>query len=371
MWIATGFVFDQDGYYDKLKMQLRSNDQEKWAARPILKANLFKHGEDGKLISSVIYRKLTVELLGSVFKNVDVERSGKARWISDQDEPTAAYEIRNLIHTFSQDPSDEAAEALADLEENPLLSHWHSDVLYTIANQVRTARAAQFTYPDVSQVVSTLSNAEPANVADLKALVMDALKEVADEIRHGNTDGYKSFWNIETHYGKALGEHVDENTARNRLLELLRPKLRHLDIVAEPEASYAEDKRSDIAIYCRGMKLPIEIKRDDHPDIWVAAENQLKKQYSRDPASEGNGIYLAFWFDGLKMKKPPKGLNKPTNAEELKKSLGLTIPETSAGLIDVIVIDASVPEGKKADAKTVKVAKANPKTSRPKKQAKK
>lgn len=346
MWVATGFVVAHDDYLKRLKLQLHKHEREKWAARPILLAGLRKRGEEDERK----YRRLVIELLGSLFENVSFESRGDARWIGDQDEPTAANEIRNLIHEFAQDASAEAAEALADLEKSPALSHWHTDILYTIANQIRTAREARFTYPDVSQVVSTLSNAEPANVSDLKALVMDALKDVAVEIRHGNTDGYKSFWNIGA-YGKATDVHVDENTARDRLLELLRPKLRHLDIAAEPEVRYADDKRSDIAIYCRGMKLPIEIKRDDHPKIWEAAEHQLKKQYSRDPASEGNGIYLAFWFDGIMKAKPPKDIEKPTSAEELERALILTVPKASSGLIDVIVIDASVPEDKKSGDK--------------------
>jgi hypothetical protein len=195
----------------------------------------------------------------------------------------------------------------------------------------------------VSDVVATLANAEPANVADLKALVSDALAEVGRDIRDGNTDGYKSFWNTDR-YGKATDEHIDENTARNRLLEHLRPKLRHLDMVAEPEVRYADEKRADIAIYCRGMKLPIEVKRDDHRQVWTAVERQLEKQYSRDPASEGNGIYLALWFDGKGMKLHPKRACRPRNARELHEFLRDSLPEASAGLIDVSVIDVSVPE---------------------------
>jgi hypothetical protein len=361
MWIAMGFVLDQECYLSRLKSQLKKQDREKWAIRSILTANLWKRGEDGKLTSTIKYRKRIIELLGSLFKNVSFETQGEARWISDQDEPTAANEIRNIIHAFAQDPSSEAAEALTELENNPALSQWHTDILYSIANQVRTARESRFTYPDVPQVVATLSNAEPANVADLRALVMDVLQEVADDIRHGNTEGYKAFWNIGA-YGKATDEHVDENTARDRLLELLRPKLRHLDISAEPEVRYAQEKRSDIAIYCRGMKLPVEIKRDDHGKIWEAAKDQLEI-YCRNPAAEGNGIYLVFWLDGKGMKKHPHGLKKPCNAKELKKRLELTIPKSSAGLIDVIVIDASIPEDKKAITKDLKKKKDYVKSS--------
>lgn len=349
MWISTGFVIAQDNFYPLLKTQLQKIDREKWAALPILMLRILERGEDGKHTVPIRYRKVVIELLGSVFENVHFESNGKGRWLSDQDEQTTANSIRQLIYAFAEDPSDEAASALSDLEKNPALSHWQSDILYTIADQVRTAREAQFTYPDVSRVVSTLSNAGPANVTDLKALVVDALQEIASDIRHGNTDGYKAFWNIGTH-SKVTDLHVDENTARDRLLDFLRPKIRHLDIVAEPEVRYADDKRADIAIYSRGMKLPIEIKRDDHPEIWEAAENQLKRQYSRDPASEGNGIYLAFWLDGKGMKKPPKG-SKPTNCAEMETALRSMVPESSTGLIEVIVIDASVPDGKRATEK--------------------
>ena len=182
-------------------------------------------------------------------------------------------------------------------------------------------------------------------MSDLKALIIDMLNEIGNEIRNGNTDQYKQFWNQGDH-GKATSVHIDENTSRDRLLDLLRAKLKHLDVVAEPEAMYADDKRADIAIYYRDMKLPIEIKRDDHPKIWSAAEDQLKTQYSRDPASEGNGIYLLFWFDGKKMKNPPQTVLKPKNASDFKIAIDRVIPERSLGLIESVIIDVSVPDSK-------------------------
>lgn len=316
---------------------------------------LFKKDKKGKLASSINDRERGISLLGALFDNVGFDRGG---WRGERDESSIAQQIRGLIQLFEQDSSDEAARALVKLASNPKLSHWHSHIKYVAANQLRTMREAKFTYPDVSKVVATLANAEPANVTDLKALVIDALKDVAKEIRHGNTDGWKSFWNLDPKKNyKAGEEHVNEETARDRLLELLRPKLRHIDIAAEPEVRYAEEKRADIAIYCRGMKLPIEIKCDYHDKLWSAAKDQLQKQYSRDPEAEGNGIYLAFWFDSKKgVKNPPKGIQKPVDAGELKGALIRTVPEESRGLIDVMVIDVSVPEDKKA-TKTGKVKK--------------
>lgn len=345
MWMAAGFALAPDEYYQQLQSWLKSHESDKWSVFQLLMARIWDRDRDGKLRAPIEYRKQTLEILGKLFENVhfDTHSSG---FVGSRDAASKADDLRKLIHSFAEEPSAEAAAALSELHQNKSLAHWKTDLLFTIANQVRTARAANFRFPDVSEVVSTLSNAEPANVADLRALVVDSLNEIAEEIRHGNTDGYKDFWNVEG--GKATDVHVDENTARDRLLNRLRPKLRHLDIVAEPEVRYAEAKRADIAVYSRGMKLPVEIKRDDHKEIWSAAENQLKKQYSRDPASEGNGVYLAFWLDGKGLKTPPIGIRRPTNAAELRAALRATIPEPSAGLIDVVVIDASVPPGKQA-----------------------
>ncbi|MEN4704488.1 hypothetical protein ABEG95_22930 [Pantoea agglomerans] len=59
----------------------------------------------------------------------------------------------------------------------------------------------------------------------------------------------------------------------------------------------ARDKRADIgATFSDHLKIPIEVKRHYHPDVWSAAENQLQKLYAPDPQSDGYGIFLVFWF---------------------------------------------------------------------------
>lgn len=345
-WMVVGFLLNPGKYYKSLRKWLYRNKEDKWAIHSILIEGMQKKDKDRKPTSSSDLREKSIVLLGEQFDNVNFGESG---WVGDRDEPSVALDIRKLIQFFEQDPSEDVAKILERLGRAPNLSQWHSTLKFASANQLRTMREARFTYPNISQVVATIANAEPANVSDLKALVLNALKEVAQDIRHGNTDGWKSFWNLDKskHY-KAGDVHINEDTARDRLLEMLRPKLSHLDIAAEPEVRYAEEKRADIAIYCKGMKLPIEIKRDDHQELWLAAQNQLQQQYCRDPAAEGNGIFLAFWFDGRGMKTPPKGINKPADAKELEKTLTFTVPETSKGLIDVHVIDVSVPADKKA-----------------------
>ena len=345
MLLSTGYMQSSTIYNTKLHEELKNNNNAHWIFYEYVFLDIFNKNAQGKYIRSIKYRKNVLELLAPYFKNVWEESTGSARMLGDRDEETIARDIRSLIQTFINDKSSEATECLEALKCNTKMSAWHFDIHYAIADHIRFVREARFTYPSTSKVVKTLSNTEPANVSDLKALIIDTLLEIAAELRNGNTDPYKQFWNVGRH-SKATGEHIDENTSRDRLLDLLRLKLKHLDIVAEPESMYADDKRADIAIYYKNMKLPIEIKRDDHSEIWVAAEKQLNRQYARDPASEGNGIYLLFWFDGKGMKRPPSDVEKPTCAQTFKTAIDYVIPESSLGLIESIVIDVSIPEGK-------------------------
>jgi len=347
MWLSVGFMCDSSLYFAPLLRELNVNVDAKWHAKSFLLSDVFLKNNDEKYIRSAEYRKDVAVLLAPHFNNVREETSGMARFIGDRDASETARGIRSLIRTFADDSSDEATLCLEELKSLGKLNEWQSEVSYATADHIRNVREARFSYPSTHSVVSTLSNSEPANVSDLKALIIDILYEIADEIRNSNTDIYKWFWNHGKD-GKANHQHINENNARDILLELLRTKLKFLDIVAEPEVMYADEKRADIAIYYKWMKLPIEIKRDDHNKIWSAAEEQLERQYSRDHASEGNGIYLLFWFDGKGMTNPPKHIEKPKTAIELKQAIDLVIPERSLGLIESIIIDVSVPEVKRS-----------------------
>lgn len=347
MWLSVGFMCDRASYFEGLSNELAQNTDAKWYVKTLLLSDMFSRCDNGLYTRIAEYRKDVVVLLARHFDNIIEENYGGIRAVGEHDEARAARTIRNLIRTFSDDTSDEATLCLEYLKLDGKLEQWQSEVNYATAEHIRKKREARFSYPSTQSVVSTLANSEPANTSDLKALIIDILNELKSEIRNSNTDIYNWFWN-QGKDGKASSQHINENASRDVLLELLRGKLKHLDIVSEPEALYVDEKRADIAIYYKHMKLPIEIKRDDHSKMWSAAEKQLEKQYTRDPASEGNGIYLLFWFDGKGMAKPPKGIEKPKNAKDLKKAIDLVIPERSLGLIESIVIDVSVPEDKRS-----------------------
>lgn len=234
------------------------------------------------------------------------------------------------------------------------LKHWRDDLLHALAIQQQNCREAAFRYPTTQQVVETINGGKPANIADLKEVVLNHLKTLRDEYRNGPLDGYKDFWNLDSN-GKAY-EAIPENNCRDRLLGRLKSSLLQQGIQAEPEGHFAEDKRADIRVLFSLLVLPVEIKRHYHKDIWTAATEQLQKRYSRDPGSSGHGIYLIFWFgpDYKKIPKPPSNTVSPASAVELEDEIRNTIPEEMKNNIEVIVFDCSRPiipkkKGKKAN----------------------
>jgi hypothetical protein len=53
----------------------------------------------------------------------------------------------------------------------------------------------------------------------------------------------------------------------------------------------AGDKRADISVSLPAQKVPLELKRDYHRDVWSAAETQLDRFYTRDPDASGFDVY--------------------------------------------------------------------------------
>ena len=198
------------------------------------------------------------------------------------------------------------------------------------------ARDTSYHRLTIEQISQTLKGGTPANAGDLAALVMDRLSELATTIRDGNTDDWKQYWN-EDSYGRPL-EPKPEDSCRDTLLSDLRQRLPD-GVDAQPEGQYANDKRSDMRIVFSNYQVPVEIKKDNHHELWSAMHKQLIKQYVRDPATDGYGIYLVFWF-GKDTQVPPEG-KLPDSPLELQERLTATLSPEEARKISVCVIDVS------------------------------
>ena len=245
--------------------------------------------------------------------------------------------VNSLIQRLAASPAQDASDALGTLLADTALSRWRDVLSHAQDAQRVIRRDAGYRHPNIEQVCRTLNGGTPANAGDLAALVMDRLCEIAASIRTGNTDDWRRYWN-EDPYGRPCTP-KPENSCRKALLSDLR-KLLPQGADAQPEGQYANDKRADIRVSYRYFQVPVEVKKNEHRDLWSALKDQLIKLYTSDPDTNGYGIYLVFWFSKNLTQPPPSG-TRPDSPQKLQEQLKATLSEDEARKISVCVIDVS------------------------------
>ena len=122
----------------------------------------------------------------------------------------------------------------------------------------------------------------------------------------------------------------------------LRVRLARFGIECLPEAQHVDGKRSDLWCTIERRGVPIEIKRDRHPELWTAVTGHLLARYTNDPRAKGCGIYVVLWFgEPEKMRPPPSG-QRPSPPDELQAMLETGLSEEQRRTIAVHVADCSV-----------------------------
>jgi hypothetical protein len=263
-------------------------------------------------------------------------------WSGDRNPWDGTEFVLILINRLSADPSQAATDCLVALDTNERLVAYGDNIKHALANQLRRRRDAEFRQPSWYQAISTLSNREPANVSDLHALLVGTLKDLTVQFRGANNDVYKRFWN-EDQYGRPTHPKPEES-CRDVLLDFLRTRLTPLRITAEPEGHMVRDKRADISVQYPAQKVPIELKRDYHGDVWHAAGTQLDRLYSLDPDASGFGIYGVFWFGKrrpVSIPTHPNGAPSPQSSQEMESMLSDLISPEQRSRLAVIVLDVS------------------------------
>lgn len=272
---------------------------------------------------------------------VEVE-AGRAFIVSEEEEvhqKTSAL-IKLCIRYLSREPKREASQALRLLADDPALASWRDKLDQAREEQVELQREATHRPPSLAAIANVLSDGPPANAADLAELVADRLRHLASEIRDGNTDGWRPFWNEDSH-GRPL-KRKHENSCRDALLGALRPRLETQNIDLQPEPHYAADKQADIRAAAPGgtPAIPVEIKKSDSRDLWSAAERQLVKRYARDPSSGGHGVYVVLWFGDCMV---PSSGPSPKSPGELEDQLRGQLAPDQRRFVRVVVIDVARP----------------------------
>ena len=340
-WLAAGLVTTPDRYSSLLEDSVRHNSP---ALRNL--QHFFPLRESLAFLIKML-RPSALALISRVFGASTRPYGADAAHFAENEsvyldanspDVSASLCVERCIDRLATLSSDDAVAALEDLYADGALAEWR-ELLAAARDRQRDAR---YRHPDVEHVVHTLQNGPPANSADLAALVTDHLRDLGNTICNGDTNGWQVYWNEENGQQTAPKH---ETWCRNRLLSDLRQRLRPLGIKADPEVLHANDTRADIRALIADARVPVEIKKDSHPDLWTAIRDQLIANYARG----GYGIYLVLWF-GRNIKRSPEG-RRPRSAEELKEWLERSLTVQERRKISVCVIDVSGKRPVEVDSK--------------------
>ena len=339
-WLATGLMITPDRY-EKHVLDFMEESTIRVRAIASFLSNQHDHNQwkpDYTLPVTTLV--MLIKKLGSHFKPYTIK--GAASITLEMD---AADMVSNFINQLSKIDNINVTQELEKLIKTPELNEWRDSLKGKLYEYKKRIRDTSFMQPTLENVVNTLSNKEPSNAADLMALTLDHLETLATKIRNIDTNDYRQYWNTTATYYKPTTPKVEDD-CRDALLSDLRTRLNQLNINAEKEVYFADNKRSDIKVsYINQNKIvvPIEIKRDFHANVWKAWKTQLIAQYTQHPDAQGYGIYLIFWFGTGKTPPPPSG-KKPTTANEMKIALLNMMTEEEKRLIGLCVIDCSISE---------------------------
>lgn len=278
-----------------------------------------------------------IEVLGS-------SHSPEPPYSASENDPSASQALyvddfmNELIKLLGNCTSREATEALERIRSDESLRPWRFSIGRAADNQRAIRREAEFSYGSADAVCRVLSGREPANSADLAALTVSALKELAERIRNSNTSDWKQYWTGSEDISECRPH--NENNCRDALLSDLGASLSNIGIDCQPEPNYLDGKRADIRVAFLGFGIPLEVKKSNHPRVWSSIRSQLIPKYTQDPECDGCGIYVVFWFGREFLQPPPSG-RKPSDPKQMREMLIASLEEDERRKIAVVVVDVS------------------------------
>lgn len=325
-WLAAGLITSPEKYLSKAEAYARNS---KYRIRHL--TALFQTRPPIPIDFPVA--NLLIRLLGGHSSPDDLYARG---YVTPAEKD--ARLVRDFISHLANSTDNVASVTLDELVDDPTLKNWTEVLSRSRESQRVISRDASYQHPTMEQARRTLEGSSPANTADLAALLMFQFENLARRIRTANTDDWRQYWN-EDQYGKPQ-KPKHEDHCRDALLSDLRfllPK----DVDGQPEGQYANDKRSDIRVaYRSDFHVPVEIKKNTHPDLWSAMHDQLIELYASDPETDGFGVYLVFWFGPDYTQNSPDGCRQD-GPDDLYEQLKATLSPQEARKITVCVIDVS------------------------------
>ncbi len=252
-WMVAGLCIAPDSYVGRLESYVTARERR---IGFLIKAvtGQFDISPDLTYRKSAPALRLLIRLIGASVRPRS-PRAGSGGFARVTPETETADRVRNGIEQLAGSTTQDASRALESLSSDHELLPWRS-LLLNAANRQRAARReAEFAYSDTARVLATLAGGAPANVADLEALILEHLNEIARTIRDGNTAGWKQYWHVDRHHRPRNPR--PEDACRDALLSDLRSRLTHFGVEVRPEGSCTSDPRAYIRVSCGSFHVPV------------------------------------------------------------------------------------------------------------------
>ncbi len=241
-------------------------------------------------------------------------------------------------------------------------TRWVDTIRHELELYRRDVRSQTQKLLSPTDLAKVLSGRGPINAQDLKALVLLSLEEVAAELQPSPHNLWRLFWDN--------NKPKVENDCRDVLAGKLRDKLGFFgSFEVSPEAASSGGTRADLLVTHGPFTVPVEAKRTSHTHLWYGHIGQLQT-YTLANSTEGQGIYVIFWFgNALGVTRPPAGI-KPEKPEALKAALENLLPAELAATTSVVVLDVSNAAQAAKVRKDIEFNKAKAAKPRPPKKSK-
>lgn len=289
---------------------------------------------------ALAHNSLLARLCGRVW--LPAKRGEGAHW------GTSAADRSDFVFArfdgIAAEGTGEALTVLRNLLADPTMSTHAEPLTHVIVRCERERERRAWEVPDAVRVVAALRDGSPATGEDLVAFAVDHLETINGRLRNTEDEDWQKFWNTDQH-GRAAERRV-ENVCRNEVASLLRVGFQARGVALGVEVAHAGQTRCDIQATGLPYLLPIEVKRQDHAELWTAWRTQLADGYSLKPAAAGRGIYLVIWFGEGTVPPHPAGLAIDNAAKLRDALLQLVCDAELQGLIRIVVLDATPPPGR-------------------------
>ncbi|MGJ5155293.1 hypothetical protein [Bradyrhizobium sp. HKCCYLR1023] len=301
-----------------------------------------------QLNAAQVYRVL--DAFVSVWPKVFLPNS----WGSGDPPGETAYRfLTDIVFSIGRDDHSNSIPVFDRILADSRFSDFWSSVKSQRAEAVRQQALSDFRPPKPADISHLLDDSRIASVEDMRALLIELLDEFQRRLKGDATNPVEVFYSGE--------KRVNENKARDRIVDRLQDLFRALNLGVVVEHQMANEKRCDFTASAVIDKSPVilvtELKGQWNPELYTAASVQLAGRYTKYPGAANQGVYLVLWF-GCDEKIAGRKDPSITSPALLREEIIRRMPAELAGRIDIYVLDVSrVNTAKRTKNRATKTAK--------------